>query len=166
MTLHDMKLEISILLMVIAHLFLPAWFYLVPEIAFSATWYWGTFLAGGGGTVIFETITFTEGTTATVLIVASFVLLLPTVIYTKGKKGTETKVQAIFIGIIWMISGVLLMAASIIYLSAFGGLFERFFTNEFYNALGIVFTIFLAIATFVIGLVSIIFANIESQQKK
>lgn len=159
MTLHDMKLEISILLMVIAHLFLPAWFYLVPEIAFSATWYWGTFLAGGGGTVIFETITFTEGTTATVLIVASFVLLLPTVIYTKGKKGTETKVQAIFIGIIWMISGVLLMIAPIVYLSAFGGLFERFFTSEYYFPLGLVLSFILAAALLLLGLATIFFAT-------
>lgn len=156
---HDLKLEVLLLILIIVHLIIPVWFYLVPDIAFSAWWYWGMFLGGGGGSFVFETITFTEGTTATILIVASFILLLPTIIYTKVKNGTENKVQGIFIGIIWMISGVLLMIAPIVYLSAFGGLFERFFTSEYYFPLGLVLSFILAAALLLLGLATIFFAT-------
>lgn len=113
------------------HILLPVWGIVIPDIAASFYWYWGFYIAGGGGTVDIGIISNEEllsaGRTAMTLMIICYLILAITFIIAKIKKTFKTEKNLSIFGIIWLILGIILLIAPSIYLAAIGdSIFDKY----------------------------------------
>ena len=103
------------------HILIPAWGIIIPDIGASFYWYWGFYFMGSEGNI--ETgigptdALVTAGRTAMTLMIICFVIVTITLILAKILKTFKTKKNLTIFGIVWLITGILLLIAPSIYLT-------------------------------------------------
>ncbi|MBY8991849.1 MAG: hypothetical protein KGD58_13975 [Candidatus Lokiarchaeota archaeon] len=134
------------------HILLPVWGIVVPDIMASFFWYWGFYIAGGGGTfdtgIISNEEWLSAGRTAMILMIICYVILTITFIIVKIKKTFKTEKNLNIFGIIWLILGIILLIAPSIYLAAVGD--SPF--DEYSWGVGIFFSYGLACVPLLLGI--------------
>ncbi|MFX1397357.1 MAG: hypothetical protein ACFFAS_09980 [Promethearchaeota archaeon] len=140
------------------HIFIPAWGIIIPEISAAFYWYWGFYVGGSGGGVVTgiianETI-LNAGTTAMLLMLIGYAILLVTVILASVLKVDKTKKYLSILSIAWIILGILLIIAPSIYVNSI----IDFIFDEYTITIGVFFSYALAIATTILGIVCLYLA--------
>lgn len=134
------------------HILIPAWGILIPEISASFFWYWGFYFAGGGGTTTSGIgpidAWVTAGRTAMTLMIICFVIITITLILAKALKTFKTKKNLTIFGIVWLITGILLLIAPSIYLIEV----SEFIFDEYSWGIGIFFSYCLAFIPLLVGI--------------
>jgi hypothetical protein len=134
------------------HILIPAWGIIIPDVGASFYWYWGFYFAGSGGDI--ETgigpydALVTAGRTAMTVMIIGFVIVLITLILVKALNTLETKKNLVIFGIIWLITGILLVIGPSIYLAEIS---DSIF-DEHSWAFGLIFSYGLAIIPIILGI--------------
>ena len=103
------------------HLFVPVWGIVIPEpINYAAFfWYWGFYFQSSSGNIDTGIIGNEQwlfaGRTAMTLMIICFVILLITLVLARAFKIFETEKNITIFGIVWLITGILMLIAPSIY---------------------------------------------------
>ncbi len=134
------------------HILIPAWGILIPDIGASFFWYWGFYFAGSGGTTTSGIgpvdAWVTAGRTAMTLMIICFVILTITLILAKILKTFKTEKNLTIFGIVWLITGILLLIAPSIYLTEVSDIIF----DEYSWGIGILFSYSLAFGPLLLGI--------------
>ena len=118
----------------------------------SFFWYWGFYFAGSGGTTTSGIgpvdAWVTAGRTAMTLMIICFVILTITLILAKILKTFKTEKNLTIFGIVWLITGILLLIAPSIYLTEVSDIIF----DEYSWGIGILFSYSLAFGPLLLGI--------------
>lgn len=138
------------------HILIPAWGIIIPDIGASFYWYWGLYFAGSSGHT--ETgigpydALVTAGRTAMTVMIIGFIIILITLILVKVLNTLETKKNLTIFGIVWLITGILLLIGPSIYLLEI----KDSIFDEHSWAFGLIFSYGLAIIPLILGIAVLI----------
>lgn len=154
---------ILLLILGFLHFLIPVWGIVVPDIGFSFFWYWGFYIAGSSGSFTTGTVTLEDwliaGRTAMTLMIVCFVILTITLILAKTLKTFETEKNINIFGIVWLITGILMLIAPSIYLTTVS---DSIF-DEYTWPIGIFFSYGLASLPLLLGSV-ILYSHMKGEK--
>ena len=145
------------------HILIPAWGIIIPDIGASFYWYWGFYFAGSGGTTTsgigpYDALV-TAGRTAMTLMIICFVILTITLILAKALKIFKTEKNLAIFGIVWLITGILLLIAPSIYLAEIS---DTIF-DEYSWGIGIFFSYCLAFVP-LLGGIAVLYIQMKGEK--
>lgn len=153
---------ILFLIIGVLHILIPAWGIIVPDIGASFFWYWGFYFMGSGGTTTSgigpNDAWVTAGRTAMTLMIICFVILTITLILAKALKTFKTKKNFTIFGIVWLITGILLLIAPSIYLIEVSDIIF----DEYSWGIGIIFSYCLAFVPLLVG-IAVIYLQMKGE---